>query len=136
MLHPIEKRQTILWPKEKRQTMLWPIEKRVLISLSCLNVHVTCQIYQIIQDFTLFMRAWVAQWVVGLPNNSYKPITNMAWVRAWLCKLQKRCTRLATSSDKVNQLLVHDRWFWSNTELTNEEHTTSYCFCANSGKGK
>jgi hypothetical protein len=21
-------------------------------------------------------------WVVGLPNNSYKPITNTAWVRA------------------------------------------------------
>jgi hypothetical protein len=28
--------------------------------------------------------------VVGLPNNSYKPITNTAWVRALLCKLQKR----------------------------------------------
>ena len=26
--------------------------------------------------------------VVGLPNNSYKTITNMAWVRAPLCKLQ------------------------------------------------
>jgi hypothetical protein len=29
-------------------------------------------------------------WVVGLPNNSYKPITNMAWVCARLCKLQKK----------------------------------------------
>jgi len=29
-------------------------------------------------------------WVVGLPNNSYKPITNTAWVRAWIYKLQKR----------------------------------------------
>ena len=28
-------------------------------------------------------------WVVG-SNNTYKPITNMAWVRARLCKLQKR----------------------------------------------
>ena len=27
--------------------------------------------------------------VVGLPNNSYKLITNTAWVRAQLCKLQK-----------------------------------------------
>ena len=27
--------------------------------------------------------------MVGLPNNSYKPITNTAWVRARLCKLQK-----------------------------------------------
>ena len=29
-------------------------------------------------------------YVVGLPNNSYKPITNTAWVRARLCKLQTR----------------------------------------------
>jgi len=28
-------------------------------------------------------------WVVGLPNNSYKAITNTAWVRARLSKLQK-----------------------------------------------
>jgi hypothetical protein len=27
--------------------------------------------------------------VVGLSNNSYKPITNTAWVHARLCKLQK-----------------------------------------------
>jgi hypothetical protein len=44
-------------------------------------------------------------WVVGLPNNSYKPITNTAWVRARLCKLQKRCTQLAAAGDKVYQLL-------------------------------
>ena len=50
-------------------------------------------------------------WVVGLPNNSYKPITNTAWVRARLCKLQKRCTQLAAASDKVYQLLAHGRWF-------------------------
>jgi hypothetical protein len=46
----------------------------------------------------------------GLPNNSYKPITNTAWVRAWLCKLQKECTRLAAASHKVYQLLAHGRW--------------------------
>ena len=28
--------------------------------------------------------------VVGLPNNSYKPITNTAWVHVRLCKLQKK----------------------------------------------
>jgi hypothetical protein len=39
--------------------------------------------------------------VVGIPNNSYKPITNTAWVRARLCKLQQ----------KVYQLLAHGRWF-------------------------
>jgi hypothetical protein len=49
-------------------------------------------------------------YVVGLPNNSYKPITNTAWVRARLCELQKGCTRLAAASDKVYQLLAHGRW--------------------------
>ena len=34
----------------------------------------------------------------------------MAWVRAQLCKLQKRCTRLATVSDKAYQLLAHGRY--------------------------
>jgi len=52
---------------------------------------------------------------VGLPNNSYKPITNTAWVRARLSKLQKRCTRLAAASDKVYQLPAHGRWFSPGT---------------------
>jgi hypothetical protein len=33
------------------------------------------------------------------------------WVRARLCKLQKRCTRLTAACDKVYQLLAHGRWF-------------------------
>ena len=49
--------------------------------------------------------------VVGLLNNSYNPITNTAWVRARLCKLQKECTRLAAASDKAYQLLAHGWWF-------------------------
>ena len=49
--------------------------------------------------------------VVGLPNNSYKPITNTVWVRARFCKLQNGCTRLAAASDKVYQLLTNGRWF-------------------------
>ena len=53
--------------------------------------------------------------VPGLPNNSYKPITNTVWVRARLYKLQKRCTRLASASDKVYQLLVHGWWFSPGT---------------------
>ena len=53
--------------------------------------------------------------VLGLPSNSYKPITNTAWGRAPLCKLQKRCTRLATASYKVYQLLAHGRWFFLGT---------------------
>jgi hypothetical protein len=62
-------------------------------------------------------------WVVGLPNNSYKPITNRAWVRARLCKLQKGCTRLAAASDKVFQLLAHGRWFSPGTPISSTTKT-------------
>ena len=54
-------------------------------------------------------------YIVGLPNNSYKPITSTWWVRTHLCRLQKRCTRLATASDKAYQLLAHGRWFSPGT---------------------
>ena len=61
--------------------------------------------------------------VVGLPNNSYKPITNTAWVPDRLCKLQKGCTRLATASDKVYQLLAHGRWFSPGTPASSTTKT-------------
>ena len=61
--------------------------------------------------------------VVGLPNNSYRPITNTAWVRARLCKLQKGCIRLAAASDKVYQLLAHGRWFSSGTPASSTTKT-------------
>ena len=66
-------------------------------------------------------------WVVRLPENSYKPIPNTAWVRARLCKLQKGCIRLAAASDKVYQLLAHGRWFSpgipaSSTTKTGRRH--------------
>ena len=53
--------------------------------------------------------------VVGLPNNSYKTITNTAKVRARLCKLQNGCTRLTAASDKIYQLLTHGQWFSPGT---------------------
>ena len=61
--------------------------------------------------------------VVGLPNNSYKPINNTAWVRVRLCKLQKGCTRLAAASDKVCQLLAHGRWFSQETPASSTSKT-------------
>ena len=62
--------------------------------------------------------------VIGLPNNSYKPITNTAqWVRTRFCKLQKGCTRLAAASDTVYQLLAHGRWFSPGTSASS--NTTS-----------
>jgi hypothetical protein len=38
-------------------------------------------------------------------------IQEKAWVRARLCKLQQRVTRLAAASDTVYQLLAHGQWF-------------------------
>ena len=61
--------------------------------------------------------------IVGLPNNSYKPITNTAWVQVRLCKLQKRCTPLAAASDKVYQLLTHGRWFTPGTPASSTTKT-------------
>ena len=62
-------------------------------------------------------------YVAGLPNNPYKTITNTAWVRARLCKLQKGCTRLAAASDKVYQLLAHGRWFYPGTPASSTTKT-------------
>ena len=38
---------------------------------------------------SIFVVGGLMSYVVGLPNNSYKSITNTAWVRAGLCRLQK-----------------------------------------------
>ena len=54
-------------------------------------------------------------------RDSYKPITNTAWVRVQLCKLQKKCTRLA--SDKVYQLLAQGRWFSPGTPASSTTKT-------------
>ena len=62
-------------------------------------------------------------YVVGLPTNSYKPTTNVAWVCARLCRLQKGCTRHAAASDKVYQLLAHGRWFSPGTPASSTNET-------------
>ena len=54
-------------------------------------------------------------YVVGLPHNSYKPITITVWVRARFFNLQKGCTRLAAGSEIKYQCLAHDRWFSPRT---------------------
>ena len=61
--------------------------------------------------------------VVGLPNNSYKPITNASWIRARLCILQKGCTRFAAASDKAYQLLDHGRWLSPGTPASSTTTT-------------
>ena len=43
------------------------------------------------------------------------PITNTGWVRARLCKIQKRVHSTHTASDKVYRLLAHGQWFSPGT---------------------
>ena len=42
---------------------------------------------------------------------------------AWLCKLQKGCTRLEATSDKVYQLLAHGWWFSPGTPASSTTKT-------------
>jgi hypothetical protein len=44
-------------------------------------------------------------------------------MRARLCILQKGCTRLATASDKVYQLLAHGQWFSQGTMASSTTKT-------------
>ena len=55
--------------------------------------------------------------------SNHKPITNTAWVRPRLCKLQKGCTRLAAASDKVYQLLARGRLFSPGTPASSTTKT-------------
>ena len=48
-------------------------------------------------------------YVVGLSNNSYKPVTNTAREHALFCKKD------AVASDKVYELFAHGRWFSTDT---------------------
>ena len=50
-------------------------------------------------------------------------MTNTAWVRARLYKLQKGCIRLTAVSDKVYQLLAHGRWFSPGTPASSTTKT-------------
>ena len=53
--------------------------------------------------------------VVGLPNNSYQHIINMALIRALLCKLQKGELDSQPQVDNIYQLLAIARWFSPST---------------------
>jgi hypothetical protein len=74
-------------------------------------------------DFIIFIFFSLTPLSVGLPNNSYKPITNKASVRARLCELQKGCTRLAAASDKVYLLDSHAGWFSPDTPVSSNIRT-------------
>ena len=54
---------------------------------------------------------------------THTSLSPMAWVCAWLCKLQKRCNRLAAASDKVYQMLAHGRWFFPCTPASSTTKT-------------
>ena len=53
-----------------------------------------------------------------LKQKKYKTDMCSCYKIARLCKLQKGCTRLAATSDKVYQLLAHGRWFCPASSTT------------------
>jgi hypothetical protein len=73
-----------------------------------------------------YLESWQDNAFLSGSNNSYKPITNTAWVRAQLCRLQKRCIQLAAASDKVYQLLAQGRWFSPGTPASSTTKTGRY----------
>ena len=71
-----------------------------------------------------FQKFLKLQWRKNRARNSYKPINNTTRVCVQLCKLQKGCTRVAAASDKVNQLLARDLWFFLSIPASS---TTKTC---------
>ena len=63
---------------------------------------VYCKICIIVKEFVTRNLVRVNVFLIFCNN----PITNTAWVRPRLCKLQKGCTRLAAASVKVYQLFA------------------------------
>ena len=57
-----------------------------LLTVWVISTHGTFHIYH---TFSHHVYLITMSQVVGLPNKSYKPNTNTAWVRTWPCKLQK-----------------------------------------------
>jgi len=62
-------------------------------------------------------------YVVGLPKNSYKPITNTRGFALGFVNYKKGCTRLVAASDKVYLLVSHDRWFSPGTPASSNIKT-------------
>ena len=60
--------------------------------------------------------------VVGLPNNSYLSPIRRRFAPGFV-NYKKGCTRLATASDKVYQLLAHGRWFSPGTPASSTTKT-------------
>ena len=63
--------------------------------------------------------------IVGLSNNSYKPITNTARFASGFVNYKKGCTRLAAAaaSDKAYQLFAHGRRFSPGTPASSTTKT-------------
>ena len=64
--------------------------------------------------FTLYLiqgPGWLNELVVGIPNNSDKPITNTAWDRARLCKLQKDALDSQPEVIKLTSCLPMRGWW-------------------------
>jgi hypothetical protein len=71
-----------------------------------------------LQGVTMLIRNF--KW---LPNNSYKLSLIRRGFAPGFVNYKKGCTRLATTSDKVYQLLAHGRWFSPGTPVSSTTKT-------------
>jgi hypothetical protein len=117
------------------QTLLWQVFNFIMYFKVC----VMCMKIWAIRFFTLkyfkqsianWHKLFICQWNISSQTNvnGYKPITNTAWVRALLCKLQKGCTRLTAASDKVYPLLAHGRWIFPDIPASSRVECPLFVF--------
>jgi hypothetical protein len=81
-------------------------------------------VYGVYRPFQQYISYIVAVSFIGGENwSTGENHRNTMWVCARLCKLQKGSIRLAAASDKVYQLLAHDRWFSPGTPASSTTKT-------------
>ena len=82
---------------------------------------VVCYVLNILGTRSIF---WVAQWVRSLDLATH---TSLSPIRRGFApgfvNYKKGCTRLTAASDKVYQLLAHDRWFSPGTPASSTTKT-------------
>jgi hypothetical protein len=100
---PLEKLSDLLSSTWFLINIVWPIFDVMALLCSVKSLLNDC-IWFIVLNVTFSN-------ILAISRGPVLVITNTAWVRAWLCKLQKRCNRHAAASDQVYQLLAHGQWY-------------------------
>jgi hypothetical protein len=82
-----------------------------------------CKVFLISKLSAISWRPVLVVEETWLPNNSYKLSLIRRGFAPGFVNYKKGCTRLATTSDKVYQLLAHGRWFSPGTPVSSTTKT-------------